>query len=653
MLKNKRLMIGLIVIAVIISIASVSSVILDEDVEVTPNTDLTYYLDVKYDGVDVRGIQSSDHVRANINSGTIYVEDKIPEGLTFKNFVDTEDGSIGAVSRDDANTPCLGQVVGGVKGLNYDPLTRTVSFTVKNLQAGCKLTVGIVTTTPETVDDTSTVEIEKRRDFYNTATATEGTFTIPSNTVHVFMGSEDEKMYKVIYQYEGVVPPNAPSLPPTNQYAADLTIGVAKDPILMGYIFSGWSTEDADILDDKFTMPSHDVTLKGSFTEMVKHNVSYEIEGPQPDSYVLPKTKSYYENQNVTVDILKKGDIIDGYRFLGWETTDVSVTDGEFTMPGSNVVFKGRFEEITYTVSYQFQGENIPPNASELLPPSQVYHPGDTVKRADEPSASGYRFLGWYKEEEFIMPEHDVVIYGEWAIQTGTFEPTITKTIVNDKTYYHEGDVVNYEIKVTNTASYPIKSISVRENKIGATFMPGAGYEVLTSNLARITSLDANASITLKAQYVVQKSDVGKIINEVEIISALADNNYNLNTEKEYKDTASFKVLSKVRLCKNVEDESDDKVFQFHITGSSFDSWLTLNKNSCTNIFLPEGNYQFEELPSDDYTLEEVTGDINKNKGTIQVVTGSDYEITFKNKYKKQSYFHTFGRLVNLLKGVA
>lgn len=563
MLKNKRLMFVVIFLVAIISLMVVNGDVLDNDVEVTPNTDLTYYLDVKYDGVDVRGTESNDHARAEINSGTIYVEDKIPEGLTFKKFVETNDGSIGAVSRDDENTPCLGEVVDGVKGLHYEPSTNTVSFTVKDLQAGCKLTVGIVTTTPETVDDKNTPENEKRRDFYNTATATEDGLTIDSNTVHVFMGSEDEKLYNVKYQYEGLVPENAPNLPESHTYASGLTVGVAKNPILVGYTFSGWSSDDVEIKDDKFTMPEADVLLKGSFEELPKYKVNYSIEGTKPDSYILPKVKEYYENQNVNVDILKKGDIIDGYRFLGWETEDTVVNDGSFIMPNKDVNFVGRFEEITYTVTYKFQGTNIPLNADDLLPETKSYHPGETVKREKEPIAEGYRFLGWYKEEEFVMPEQDVIIYGEWGIQTGTFEPTITKNVVGSKIYYRSGETVNYEIKVTNTASYPIKDVAVRENKINAKFIADNGYEVLTDRLVRIKQIDPKQTVTIKAIYIVTDEDAGTIVNEAEIISALADNNYNLNMDKEYKATAEFKTMSKNNEVIPIIPTTKDNLFNY------------------------------------------------------------------------------------------
>ena len=45
-----------------------------------------------------------------INSGTLFVEDKLPDGLEFTGFVTTDDGSIGAVKRSDG-TLCTGKVI--------------------------------------------------------------------------------------------------------------------------------------------------------------------------------------------------------------------------------------------------------------------------------------------------------------------------------------------------------------------------------------------------------------------------------------------------------------------------------------------------------------------------------------------------------------
>ena len=62
-------------------VASVIAEALDNDVQVEPDSELTYYLKVKYDGVDKEGVQSNDATMAKINSGRIKVTDKIPDGF--------------------------------------------------------------------------------------------------------------------------------------------------------------------------------------------------------------------------------------------------------------------------------------------------------------------------------------------------------------------------------------------------------------------------------------------------------------------------------------------------------------------------------------------------------------------------------------------
>lgn len=569
-MKKKIIFIIALLLLVGVSTSIISAVLLDNDVQVEKDTTLTYYLDVSYDGVDIKGVESSDTATADIRSGSIYVEDKIPEGLTFESFVTTEDGTIGAVKRSDG-TSCTGYVVDGVNGLKYDESTGKVSFTVKNLQAGCKLTVGINTKTPASVDDPNTEVVEKRRDFYNAATATEGSVTAVSNTVHVWMGEENATLYEVKYEYTGDIPSNAPELPITNKYAENTSVGVEKDAILEGYRFTGWTTEDVTVTNDTFAMPNKNVTLKGSFEKVNSYKVTYKIDGDMPDGYILPIEKEYYPNSSVNVDSLRKGDVINGYKFLGWITSDVTITeDNDFIMPEANVIITGKFEEIKYKVSYAFQGVDIPANSSSLLPITKSYKPGEVVKLESEPSASGYRFLGWYKEDNFEMPESDIVIYGEWAVEKGQFEPSITKEIIDKKDSYKENDVVKFKIVVTNTAAYEIYDVYVSENNDKVKFTEGEGYSVETPHIAKIDSIPSSGSVILYAEYKVTDEE-GTITNEAEITGALAHNNYTLNTDKEYKATSEFKVI-KNSITSNKNDNTNnpntgDNVIKYIVIG--------------------------------------------------------------------------------------
>ena len=103
-LKSRKFkFIGLVLVLIVaISILGLTlTAPLEDDVEVMPDSDLTYYLQVSYDGVDKYGIEAGDDYTAEVRSGYIYVNDRIPDGLTFKNFITAEDGSVGAVSFKD------------------------------------------------------------------------------------------------------------------------------------------------------------------------------------------------------------------------------------------------------------------------------------------------------------------------------------------------------------------------------------------------------------------------------------------------------------------------------------------------------------------------------------------------------------------------
>ena len=92
-------------------IKTFAGIITDNDVRVDVDSELTYYLNVKEDGVDASGIESSDSQVAEVRGGRINITDKLPEGLIFQGFVTTSDGTIGAVSRAGSSIQCPGKVV--------------------------------------------------------------------------------------------------------------------------------------------------------------------------------------------------------------------------------------------------------------------------------------------------------------------------------------------------------------------------------------------------------------------------------------------------------------------------------------------------------------------------------------------------------------
>lgn len=650
------------------------SALLENGEEVKENSELTYYLNVKYDGIDKNGVASNDTTLSLVNSDIIYVEDKIPEGLEFVGFVTTYDGSIGAVQRSDGRL-CSGRVVDDTNeafgstglwngdnteftyhGLHYNVNNRTVTFQVENLQAGCELTVGIITRTP-TIDDPNTLELETRRDFYNFAIAREKNLTVNSNIVHVYMGSQLGTRYDVTYEFTGDLPRSVPSVPSTTSYIAGTKVLVAPDVKIEGYNFSGWTSSDVTISNGAFYMPEKNIVLKGSFTKKDTYKVSYAINGSVPEGYVLPNDKEYYPGTNVKVDFMTDGHIFNEHRFLGWDSTDVVITeDREFTMPEKNVKIIGEFEEVKYRVIYQFYPSSLPPNADSYLPPVKEYSAGDKVTLEDvlgEPE--GYKFLGWYKEEEFIMPEEDLTIYGEWKEYAGTFEPLIDIEILDPKSYYEPGDLIRYKITVTNTHMYSLYDTMVKLYKDNAYFDEENGYYYLeTDRLVTIDYMYPNSTFELYATYFVTKEDAGIINTKAEIVAATSSYTgiYEM-VDKEISDSVDFTILSKLKICKEVSSNYNDNVFQFKVTGNTnnYETWIVLEKDKCETIYVEPSTYKIFEVVPQEYKIKEIRGAISSNNANLVIEDGKDYEITYVNEFIKKGFFHSFGRIVNKIEG--
>ena len=70
------------------------------------------------------------------------------------------------------------------------------------------------------------------------------------------------------------------------------------------------------------------------------------------------------------------------------------------------------FELITYTITFDTNG------GTEIAPITQA--PGSTVTAPEDPTRTGYTFAGWDQEIPAIMPEEDVTITASWQINQYT-----------------------------------------------------------------------------------------------------------------------------------------------------------------------------------------------------------------------------------------
>lgn len=241
------------------------------------------------------------------------------------------------------------------------------------------------------------------------------TFSMPDNAV-TLTATWEAVDYSVTYKYIGSVPADAPELPNggKNHNIGDV-LEVAEVPTLEGYTFHGWHTDDAAVVDGKFTMPDGNVTFTGEWRKGL-HNVIYIYQGSVPEGApaVPVDTNAYKVGAQVTV---LPDPELEGYSFSGWQS-DVEIVDGVFKMPVTNVVLRGSWSPVVYNVQFSYAGDI--PETAQQLPEEEYRAMGETVAVPAVASVLGYRFLGWtvdgvsVEDGAIQMPAKDIVLVGCW-----------------------------------------------------------------------------------------------------------------------------------------------------------------------------------------------------------------------------------------------
>ena len=708
--KNKYIL-SIICIVLIISMLFIVKYTFADDsttpVKVNDNDSLIYYINVSYDGIDSYGnnsITSNGYYNYNkLNSDYIFVEDKIPDGLIFDGFVTTEDGSIGAYLIQGTlidlvnNTgsyiysSCAGNIYDDsledlydtgtwnndhteytYHGVHYNATTRTVSFIAENIQAGCQFSVGVKTKVP-TLSDFSNVD---RIDFYNYAKAHENQMSSFSNVVHNYLGNDSSTQYNVTYKYSGLPSSSDAKLPPNTKYSPNTSVGLSMPDYVSGYKFVRWESSDVTINNNSFTMPSNDVEITGVYEEASKYSVKYVIDGFVPDGYYIPKERQYYAYDSVTFDKLEPGDIVNGYRFLGWETTDVDVisenlvdtstsikdkyiSSKRFIMPEKNVTFTGRFEKAKYKLIYKFNDSVLPPDYLNYLPLAEEYYSGDDVTLANVADVTGYKFLGWNRENTFKMPEEDVIVYGSWKEFLGYLEPELSMEFAGSREYFQPGEQVVLSGAITNTSDVSIKNVYIEEysnteytgksytytNEIlpGETAYFTYTYELANSHTYRDTDYPSLFDVGFKIKYATAVDDY--LPNNIINYSSL----YDFKESDDYT-TVLVKISPKLEVCQEIDGTDVGNIFQYQIYGESgYKSGFFLEPNKCVYLYLEPGNYILSQITPQEYNIDKIEGKFTNKDEIFSMQYLNDSTVTFTNKFVKKNFLHSFGRVFNNL----
>ena len=190
-------------------------------------------------------------------------------------------------------------------------------------------------------------------------TVIDNTFTMPDKNV-VFKGSwtpNTNTAYKVEH-YQQQLDGTTYELKETDTLSGNTGDSVTAQPKTT---YTGFTCDKTvtGTVESGMIAADGSLVLKLYYTRN-SYNVTYQYEGTAPTGAPAVNTLSgtHKYGAEVIVDTTVSADAVAGYTFSGWRTDDVTVTDGKFTMPATNVTLKGKFEEktnpLTYTIIQNF-----------------------------------------------------------------------------------------------------------------------------------------------------------------------------------------------------------------------------------------------------------------------------------------------------------
>ena len=212
-----------------------------------------------------------------------------------------------------------------------------------------------------------------------------------AHTVSFDYGGKAEGTSKVV-EYEGIV------TPPDN-------------PKADGYRFEGWYTQENGGEPFDFNQEiTEDVKVYAHWSKVeTNHTVYFNCGGKAEGS-----TKVVQYGEKVTPPANPKAD---GYRFEGWYTQENGGELFNFNQAiTEDVTVYAHWSEVKPdpTVSFDCGGK--------AEGTSKVVQHGGTVTPPDDPKADGYRFEGWYTQENGGEPfdfnqeiTEDVKVYAHWS----------------------------------------------------------------------------------------------------------------------------------------------------------------------------------------------------------------------------------------------
>ncbi len=243
--------------------------------------------------------------------------------------------------------------------------------------------------------------------YYNGTIVT--TFTMPSADVTLegvwIENKVDEKIYTVIYTFDGNAPAGATIPAPVNVKAGE-TVTVEAVPSAKGYTFDGWYYNGAIVTS--FTMPESNAIVTGHWS-INKNDVVLDANGGEFSDGSEQFVKDGVEYGTDLDDILPDAPQKEGHTFIGW--VDKNGNPIPDTMPDGPIEGAADWKVNEYTITFDSNG------GSEV--PSATYKYNADVTEPAAPTREGFTFKGWEPELPKKMPANNLTVKAIWEAVPG------------------------------------------------------------------------------------------------------------------------------------------------------------------------------------------------------------------------------------------
>ena len=334
-----------------------------------------------------------------------------------------------------------------------------------------------------------------------------------------------DAFYQVQHEYYNVDPDGIETRAADDCYTSEPIADKHGDIVNASNIAADVNGKTNVVTYTEVSRTPENITLDKNSTQTItitykryQYNVTYEYTGNVPDNAPdVPKDEGMYVEG--TQKIVAAAPTLEGYTFSGWTTSDTTVADGAFIMPGNNVVFTGSWTENSkYEVTYQYTG-TVPANAPDLPVDNTEYYEGDEVSVADVPTLEGYTFTGWTTSDATItdgkvtMPAKNVVFTGSWE-KLPSYQVIINyHTITDGETPVLDHTIKSDVVYGKENAVYTYRTTHNRNQYGGAELAEGkAELDAASATLSNITPADPTnqvvvnlyRSVTTPVQYQVK-----------------------------------------------------------------------------------------------------------------------------------------------------